>query len=631
MSDLNKDNKEIGSIEAVFKDPSSPKTNKKEKTKYQAFRSDDSLSSENEDFDQGSNRLRRKVNKQRNTSFKVKIKSMKDKKKDKEKEKEKKKDKDKQKKKLKKGNTEENIDNVEYPLHGPIFGVPLDVAVERSSLPDKIELPRIVRECILFIEEKGLTTEGIYRVSGVKSKVDQLKALYNEGRPVSLDDCDANNVASLLKLYLRELPSSILTARLTPIFDSFINMENVDEQIHQFLKLLNDLPCPNRTLLQWMFTHFRHIIEQGSETKMNIQNLSIVFSPTMKISHGVLNIFFEHCQIFFPDVELVKYAPPTKNEDEDGYPTTIEGLQEILKENEEVLSELHGKANQGDGSKDEELWERQRKATQIKRKIKLLQKAEKEKKNENKLSSQNQCEHQQEQQQLKDAEPEKPKTKPTIAQIAASSQLPSKPEKPIQSKQDAEKLPVQKQENQTKKISEPRKAAPKPPKNTVDECKTEIKVEKDVATSNEDLNDEEYQKMLLEEKKLMIENEELNATVELMNKKIQTEKREISTLQDNLQECMDHKDDDLDSSSASSFSSSNSISSDEEDNEKGCSTASDEDDLIQLEIILSELEKDNAKLERDGYDLLGKINEERLSCSKLRADIRICEARLSIR
>lgn len=30
----------------------------------------------------------------------------------------------------------------------------------------------------------GLDTEGIYRVSGVKSKVDHLKGLYNEGKNI---------------------------------------------------------------------------------------------------------------------------------------------------------------------------------------------------------------------------------------------------------------------------------------------------------------------------------------------------------------------------------------------------------------------------------------------------------------
>lgn len=55
MSDLNKDNKD-GSSEAVFKE-SSPRSHKKEKTKYQAFRSDDSLSSENEEMIEPSNRF----------------------------------------------------------------------------------------------------------------------------------------------------------------------------------------------------------------------------------------------------------------------------------------------------------------------------------------------------------------------------------------------------------------------------------------------------------------------------------------------------------------------------------------------------------------------------------------------
>ena len=68
----------------------------------------------------------------------------------------------------------------------------------------------------------GLDYEGIYRVSGVKSKVDSLKQLYNEGRTFDINDFEPNTVASLLKLYLRELPSSVLTTRLAPIFDACV-------------------------------------------------------------------------------------------------------------------------------------------------------------------------------------------------------------------------------------------------------------------------------------------------------------------------------------------------------------------------------------------------------------------------
>lgn len=45
--------------------------------------------------------------------------------------------------------------NILYFRSGPVFGVSLETAVERSRLPDKVELPRIVRECIMYVEEKG--------------------------------------------------------------------------------------------------------------------------------------------------------------------------------------------------------------------------------------------------------------------------------------------------------------------------------------------------------------------------------------------------------------------------------------------------------------------------------------------
>lgn len=37
----------------------------------------------------------------------------------------------------------------------PVFGVSLEEAVKRSMLPDGLKLPRVVRECIMKIEEKG--------------------------------------------------------------------------------------------------------------------------------------------------------------------------------------------------------------------------------------------------------------------------------------------------------------------------------------------------------------------------------------------------------------------------------------------------------------------------------------------
>ena len=37
----------------------------------------------------------------------------------------------------------------------PVFGIPLAEAVEHTKMYDGIELPKIVRECVDFIEDQG--------------------------------------------------------------------------------------------------------------------------------------------------------------------------------------------------------------------------------------------------------------------------------------------------------------------------------------------------------------------------------------------------------------------------------------------------------------------------------------------
>ncbi len=49
----------------------------------------------------------------------------------------------------------------------------------------------------------GLQQEGIYRSSGLKTRVVELRKAYNNRENVSLQDVDPPVVASLLKQYLR--------------------------------------------------------------------------------------------------------------------------------------------------------------------------------------------------------------------------------------------------------------------------------------------------------------------------------------------------------------------------------------------------------------------------------------------
>ena len=82
-----------------------------------------------------------------------------------------------------------------------IFGVPLDVAVERQRCHDGIPLPMVVRLCVDYVEDQGLMLEGIYRSSGVKSKVNKLRAAFNSRTcsGIALSDYEPAVVASVLK------------------------------------------------------------------------------------------------------------------------------------------------------------------------------------------------------------------------------------------------------------------------------------------------------------------------------------------------------------------------------------------------------------------------------------------------
>ena len=56
-----------------------------------------------------------------------------------------------------------------------------------------------------------------------------------------------------LYLYVREI---VLHALFICVDDE------EEEQLIKYQQLMNDLPCPNKTLLGWLFTHFAHVLEK---------------------------------------------------------------------------------------------------------------------------------------------------------------------------------------------------------------------------------------------------------------------------------------------------------------------------------------------------------------------------------
>lgn len=73
----------------------------------------------------------------------------------------------------------------------------------RSHCHDNVNLPLVIRDCIDYLQEHGLTSEQLYKVDAVKTKLQHLKRLYNNREVNGMLDFDVPNACSLLKLFIK--------------------------------------------------------------------------------------------------------------------------------------------------------------------------------------------------------------------------------------------------------------------------------------------------------------------------------------------------------------------------------------------------------------------------------------------
>ncbi|XP_065166399.1 ralA-binding protein 1 isoform X2 [Atheta coriaria] len=259
----------------------------------------------------------------------------------------------------------------------PIFGVPLDIAVERSRCHDGIDIPLPVRACIDYIQSVGLTLEGVYKMSGTKAKVLQLRKLYNQREHVDLTEYEIPIATSLLKLFLRDLPEPIFTSDMLVRFEEAGAILNVGTREKHLKILVENLPPNNRLLLSWILIHLDDVVLNERLNKMNISTMVGALGPTLHTSSRLLTALLHHCRALFPTVILEAYIPPLSSTEQ--LPVELDQLEVELLKQESLLSQIHAEMNAGYiiKTREELLWEVQRIITQLKRKIKNLQKEEK--------------------------------------------------------------------------------------------------------------------------------------------------------------------------------------------------------------------------------------------------------------
>ncbi|XP_075223221.1 uncharacterized protein LOC142325387 isoform X2 [Lycorma delicatula] len=257
----------------------------------------------------------------------------------------------------------------------PIFGVSLPLALERSRCHDGVEIPLVVRDCIMHIQENGLLLEGLYKISGIKSKVQHVRRSYNQREPVSLSDYDLPVATSLLKLFFRELPESLLTSKLSSKFEEASGIRDVAARGIELKSLIQQLPYCNIQLLSWVIKHLECVAAHEKQNKMSSQSLSQVLSQPLQMSQRLLLALIYHSDILFSDTKLTKYIPPLTSTS-GTLPETADEITKELCKQESLLGQIHSEMNAGFVTKQREelLWEVQRMITQLKRKLRSLEK-----------------------------------------------------------------------------------------------------------------------------------------------------------------------------------------------------------------------------------------------------------------
>uniref|UniRef100_A0A671SNF2 Minor histocompatibility protein HA-1-like n=1 Tax=Sinocyclocheilus anshuiensis TaxID=1608454 RepID=A0A671SNF2_9TELE len=181
-----------------------------------------------------------------------------------------------------------------------------DFSQVSGNSPDGI--PFIIKKCIGEIERRALRMKGVYRVNGVKTRVEKLCQVFENGKElVELSQSSPHDISNVLKLYLRQLPEPIMPFRL---YNSLMGLAKeslavvgpegaemgkgpdlvdlgpeTDPEllalVDRLKNLLKELPKQNTATLRYIARHLRRIAELEDDNKMSPSNLGIVFGPSL--------------------------------------------------------------------------------------------------------------------------------------------------------------------------------------------------------------------------------------------------------------------------------------------------------------------------------------------------------------
>uniref|UniRef100_A0AAQ4QD23 Rho GTPase activating protein 24 n=1 Tax=Gasterosteus aculeatus aculeatus TaxID=481459 RepID=A0AAQ4QD23_GASAC len=170
------------------------------------------------------------------------------------------------------------------PFGGGIFGQKLEETVRYERRFGSKLAPMLVEQCADFIRQWGLREEGLFRLPGQANLVKELQDAFDCGEKPSFDcNTDVHTVASLLKLYLRELPEPVVPFHKFEDFLACTKLLGKDDEmgLKELQQLVNNLPPVNFNLLKYICRFLDEVQSYSGVNKMSVQNLATVFGPNI--------------------------------------------------------------------------------------------------------------------------------------------------------------------------------------------------------------------------------------------------------------------------------------------------------------------------------------------------------------
>ncbi|TCD61399.1 hypothetical protein EIP91_008520, partial [Steccherinum ochraceum] len=170
------------------------------------------------------------------------------------------------------------------PTRADLFGVPLEELMGYDG--EKGGIPRVVRDCIVFLRESGMQEEGLFRRSPSSALLRQVQQAYDRGHVVSLETfADPHLAAVLLKKYLRDLPEPLFPESMYPTIRR-CPAPTTDPNDMSSIMYIRDTLLPEIPHCAYiLLSHVLHLLHEVSlrsaSNRMDAHNLAVVICPNL--------------------------------------------------------------------------------------------------------------------------------------------------------------------------------------------------------------------------------------------------------------------------------------------------------------------------------------------------------------